>query len=116
VDQVADAVVDSVRVVAEPGQGFTVRGHATSGADELRRILEAFVTVNRADGEFLLEGVRRRQSRATDGGAYAFGDVSGRPGVVIEVGAGRAVLVSEDAFSRLMERLAQALGSPTGEE
>ncbi|MGH9125338.1 MAG: hypothetical protein ACRDZ8_11520 [Acidimicrobiales bacterium] len=108
-ERVPDQVVDSVEVDAVSEPVFAVRGRAGSGDEGVRSVLEAFVTVSRADGEFLLEGVRQGRSRGTDGRAYAFRDVSGQDGVVIEVGSGFSVLVSEDAFARLMGRLQRAL-------
>jgi hypothetical protein len=107
-ERVPDELVDAVDVVARPDGGFA--GRSTAAAEHARRVLEAFVTVDREDAEFLLEGARRRQSRGTDGGAFALPDISGEDGVVIEVGAGRTVLVSEKAFGRLIDRLARAVG------
>lgn len=104
---VPDEVVDAVDIL--PADTFAVRGQAHQGDDSVRGILEAFVTVDHDDGEFLLEGARRGESRATDGGAFAFPAVSGHEGVVIEVGVNRAILMSEAAFGRLMDRLRLAL-------
>jgi hypothetical protein len=105
--RVSDEVVDAV--VVSPATDYAARGHAPLGDEDVRRVLEAFVSVNRADGEFLVEGARRQESRATDAGAFAFHDVSGQDGVVIEVGAGRTIVVSQAAFGRLMDRLGAAL-------
>lgn len=80
------------------------------GDDGVLRLLEAFVTADRRDAEFLVEGANRRQSRNTDLAAFAFPEVTGQDGVVIEVGAGRSALVSEAAFARLIDRLRAAVG------
>lgn len=109
-ERVPDEAVDDVQVVTRPDGRF--EGRATGDEGHVRRVLEAFVTVDRDGAEFLVTGARQRQSRGTDSGAFAFSDVSGEDGVVIEVGAGRVVLVSEDAFARLIDRLERALQSP----
>jgi hypothetical protein len=109
-DRVPDEVVDAVEIVR--GTDYYVMGRAPAGDPGVGRVLAAFVTVARGDGQFLVEGARQRQSRAIDGGAFAFSDISGEDGVVIEVGAGRCVVVSEAAFARLIERLQVALTTP----
>lgn len=120
-----DDVVDSVEVVA--GERFDLQGRVTGeaaagspgappgSAGDALAVLVAFVTNQRADAEFLIDGAEQGLSRGTDGGSFALSDVTGEPGVVIEVAPGHAVVVSEEAFHRLIGRMRQVLaGGPGG--
>ena len=111
-ERLPDEVVDAVEVVT--ATDFAVRGRAPIGDEHARRVLAAFVTLDRDDADFLLEGAAQRTSRGTDGAAFAYREIPGEDGVVIEVGAGRAVLISEEAFDRLLDRLRATIASIDG--
>lgn len=110
-EPVDDELVDRLEIEpGRPGSPFAVRGSLPGAPPEVRPVLEAFVTVVRPDdARFLIDGGRVGESRATDGQAFALPAVTGHEGVVLEVGAGRTVVVSEAAFARLLDRWEAAL-------
>jgi hypothetical protein len=112
-DVLADEVVDGLQI--EPGaegDPWVTQGRAPSAAGDARAVLEAFVTVGRRrDALFLLDGAAKREARATNAQAFAFAPGSRGGRVVLEVGAGESVEISEAAFYRLIGRWRAALGS-----
>lgn len=110
-EPVEDALVDRLEIGPDAEDSpFAVRGRLAGAPANVRPVLEAFVTVVHPDeARFLIDGGRQGDSRATDGRAFAMPAVTGHDGVVLEVGAGRAVVISEAAFARLLDRWEAAL-------
>lgn len=112
-----DEVVDRLDIVpGGDGDPFVTRGRAPSAIGDIRATLEAFVTVGRRkDALFLLDGAANGEARATNGQAFAFVPRDGGGRVVLEVGAGESVEISEAAFARLVRRWQAALAPEPGD-